>query len=185
MEDSRIIELFFERSEQAIVELSKKYGTLCRRTANNILNSEQDAEECVNDALLGVWNTIPPRNPGSLPGYLLRVVRNLALKKYHENTARKRNSFYDVALEEVEDCLPVSFDGDDEYAAKELACMIDGFLDGLDRESRILFVRRYWHAESIDSLAAAFGKSKHWVSVRLSRIRKALKQYLEKKGVTV
>ena len=103
MDDKKIIELFYERSEQAITELSKKYGLLCEKIADNILNNHLDAEECVNDAYLAVWNTIPPQNPDSLVSYVCRIVRNQAIKKYHENTALKRNSIYDTSLDELEE----------------------------------------------------------------------------------
>lgn len=185
MDDSKIIELFFARSEQAILELSNKYGAICSKIADNILNNELDSEECVNDAYLGVWNTIPPQKPDPLLSYVCRIVRNLALKKYHENTAQKRNSFYDVALDEIVDCIPASFSVEDEIMAKEIAGLIDGFLETLDRQSRIMFIRRYWHADSMDELAELFHKSKHYISVRLSRIRKALGQYLKKEGVSL
>ena len=185
MDDSKIIELFFERSEQAIIELSKKYGSTCRKVAENILNDKLDSEECVNDAFLGVWNTVPPQKPDPLISYVCRIVRNLALKKYHENTAQKRNSIYDVALDEISDCIPASFSVENEIEAKEVAGLIDSFLEGLDRKSRVLFVRRYWYADSIEDLSDLFNKSKHYISVRLSRIRKALKQYLTEKGVSI
>ena len=185
MDDSKIIELFYERSEQAIIELSNKYGHICYKAADNILNNRLDSEECVNDAYLGVWNTIPPQKPDPLLSYVCRIVRNLALKKYHNNTAQKRNSIYDVALDEIADCIPASYSVEDEFAAREVAGLIDGFLETLDRQSRILFVRRYWHADSIEELAALFHKSKHYISVRLSRIRKDLKHYLEKEGVSL
>ena len=182
MDDSSIIELFFERSERAITELSDKYGQICFRVADNILNSRLDSEECVNDAYLGVWNTVPPQRPDPLLSYVCRIVRNLALKKYHENTAKKRNSHYDVALDELIDCIPVSSSVEDEAAAKEVAEMINSFLETLDRQDRIMFVRRYWHADPVEDIASLFRKSSHYVSVRLSRIRKALRKYLEKKG---
>ena len=185
MDDSKIIELFFERSEQAIIELSDKYGAICRKVADNILNNRLDSEECVNDAYLGVWNTVPPQKPDPLLSYVCRIVRNLALKKYHENTAQKRNSIYDVALDEIADCIPASFSVEDEVAAKEVAGLIDDFLETLDQENRIIFVRRYWHSDSIEELGILFHKSKHYVSVRLSRIRKDLKQYLKKEGVSL
>ena len=184
MEDSKIIELFFERSEQAISELSNKYGAICRKVADNILNNRLDAEECVNDAFLGVWNTVPPQRPDPLLSYVCRIVRNLALKKYHKKTAQKRNSFYDAALDEMANCIPSSFSVEDEISAKEVAEMIGRFLETLDQPSRVMFVRRYWHADSIEELAELFHKSKHYISVRLSRIRKALKQYLIEKGVS-
>ena len=185
MDDSKIIELFFERSEQAIIELSNKYGSICTKVADNILNNRQDSEECVNDAYLAVWNTIPPQKPDPLLSYVCRIVRNLSLKKYHENTAQKRNSRYDVALDEIIDCIPASFSVEDEIAAKEVAGMINSFLATLDQQSRAMFVRRYWHVDSIEELAALFHKSRHYISVRLSRIRKALKQYLETEGISV
>ena len=183
MDDSKIIELFFERSEQAIIELSNKYGAICNKVADNILNNRLDSEECVNDAYLGVWNTIPPQRPNPLLSYVCRIVRNLALKKYHENTAQKRNSYYDVALDEIADCIPASFSVEDEIMAKEVAGVIDSYLESLDQQSRIMFIRRYWHADSIEELAALFHKSKHYISVRLSRIRKALRQRLKKEGI--
>ncbi|MBQ7671170.1 MAG: sigma-70 family RNA polymerase sigma factor [Clostridia bacterium] len=185
MDDSKIIELFFERSEQAIIELSNKYGSVCRKVADNILNNRLDSEECVNDAYLGAWNTIPPQRPNPLLSYVCRIVRNLALKKYHENTAQKRNSFYDIALDEIAECIPAASSVTDEITAKEVAGMIDDFLEKLDRQSRIMFVRRYWCADSVEELAKLFHKSRHYISVRLSRIRKALRQYLTDKGVSV
>ena len=94
MEDSKIVELFYERSEQAIIELSRKYEKLCKKIAKNILGNNLDAEECVNDAYLGVWNTIPPQNPNPLITYVCKIVRNTAVKKYHNNTAIKRNTSY-------------------------------------------------------------------------------------------
>lgn len=156
MDDSKIIELFYERSEQAIIELSKKYGTVCTKIAFNILNNTQDTEECVNDAYLGTWNTIPPQNPNPLLSYVCRIVQNLAIKKYHTNTAAKRNSIYDVALDELENCFPSSASVEDEFNAIETARIIDKFLETLDQENRIMFVRRYWHSDSINDLAKLF-----------------------------
>lgn len=185
MDDVKIIELFFERSEQAINELSNKYGSVCIKVANNILNNKEDAEECVNDAYLGTWNTIPPQKPNPLLSYVCRIVRNLALKKYHFNTAIKRNSTYDVALDELENCIPSATTIEEEMDAIEMARMIDSFLETLDKEKRILFVRRYWCSDSIEDLAKLFGTSKHNVSVKLSRTREKLKKYLIKKGVSI
>ena len=119
MDDSKIIDLFYARSEQAIMELSTKYGAVCSKVAKNILNNSHDAEECVNDAYLGAWNTIPPQNPNPLLTYICRIVRNLSIMKYHSNTAIKRNSFYDAALDELEDCLASSETVEDKLTAKE------------------------------------------------------------------
>ena len=183
MDDSKIIELFFERSEQAIIELSDKYGSLCGSIAFNILNDRTDSEECVNEAYLALWNTIPPHRPERLSSYVCRIVRNLALKKYHENTAQKRNSNYDIALDEIEDCFPSAASVEDEVAAGEAAAGIERFLETLDRKSRIMFVRRYWYADSISDIAEMFNTNKHYVSVRLSRIRDALRNHLKKEGI--
>ena len=117
-----------------------------------------------------------------ISAYVCRIVRNLAIKKYHENTAQKRNSHYNVALDEIADCIPASFSVEDEIAAKEAAGLIDSFLETLDQQSRIMFVRRYWHADSIEEIADLFHKTRHYISERLSRIRKALKRYLTEGG---
>ena len=101
MEDTKIIDLFFLRSETAVTELEQKYGTACKSLAFHILNSKEDAEECVNDAYLALWNNIPPNRPNPLRAYLCQIVRNLSIKKYKANTAKKRNSFYDMSLEEL------------------------------------------------------------------------------------
>lgn len=185
LDDSKIIDLFYERSEQAIIELSQKYGSVCTKVANNILNDVRDTEECVNDAYLGAWNTIPPQRPNPLLSYVCRIVRNLAIKKYHANTAAKRNSIYDVALDELENCFPSSTSVEDEFNAKEAALTIDKFLETLDKENRIMFIRRYWHSDSIADLAELFHTSNHNISVRLSRTREKLKKYLIQEGVSL
>ncbi|MDI9243417.1 RNA polymerase sigma factor [Fusibacillus kribbianus] len=182
MDDKKIIDLFFERSELAIAELSAKYGAVLNTIAGNILNNSRDAEECVNDAYLGVWNTIPPKRPDPLLTYVCRIVRNLSITKYHANTAIKRNSFYDVALDELEDCLASASTVESELTAKELTSALDRFLDTLDQENRVMFVRRYWYSDSIAEIAERFHISSNHVSVRLSRTRKRLKVYLEKEG---
>ncbi len=183
MDDSKIIELFFARSEQAISELSDKYGRICSSVADNILNNKLDSEECVNDAYLAVWNTIPPQRPDPLLSYVCRIVRNLAVKKYHFNTAQKRNSIYDAALEEIGDCFPSDLSVEDEIESGEVAKAIDSFLEGMDKQSRILFVRRYYYSDPIEELAKMFHTSRHNISVRLSRMRKRLKKHLIKEGV--
>ncbi len=183
LEDDEIITLFFERSESAIALLADKYGKLCTKVANNILNNLLDTEECVNDAYLGVWNTIPPKRPDSLCGYVCRIVRNLATAKYHYNTAAKRCSSYDLALDELENCFPSPVSVEEQFDAKLTAKCIDAFLLGLDRKSRVMFIRRYYYADSIGDIAKYFGTDSHYVSVRLFRIRKKLKAYLLKEGI--
>lgn len=182
MDDSKIIDLFYARSEQAIVELSTKYGSIFNQIAKSILNNSLDAEECVNDAYLGAWNTIPPQKPDPLLTYVCRIVRNLATMKYHANTAMKRNSFYDTALDELEDCLAAPVDVDEELSAKELSRLLDCFLDTLEEKSRVMFVRRYWYSDSIPDIALRFRMNNNNVSVRLLRIREKLRKYLMKEG---
>ena len=185
MDDREIIGLFFSRSEQAIAETEKKYGKVCKKIAENILHDPLDAEECVNDAFLGIWNAIPPEEPEHLPGYLFRIVRNLALKRYHADTAAKRNARYDVPLGELADCLPSLSSVEEEIEANELAAALDAFLGTLEKDSRILFVRRYWYSDTIEDLAKRFGIRKHTVSVRLSRLREKLKAFLQKEDIKV
>lgn len=182
MEDNEIIELFYARSEQAIAELSKKYGAVCRKIAGNILNSSLDVEECVNDAYLAAWNTIPPQSPNPLKTYICRIVRNVSTSKYHANTALKRNSLYDTALDELEDCLAAPAAVEEVISAQELSRLLDSFLAALDRDSRVLFVRRYWYSDSLSDAAARLHISSNHAAVRLSRIRSKLKKYLEKEG---
>lgn len=183
LEDSKIIDLFLERSEQAIVELSTKYGDVCKKVSRNILKNNLDAEECVNDAYLGAWNTIPPQNPNPLLTYVCRIVRNLSIKKYHANIAVKRNSFYNAALDELEECIAAVETVETEFSMKKLTELIDNFLDTLDQENRVMFIRRYWYSDSISDIAKRFQLKNNNVSVRLSRIREKLRDYLGKEGI--
>lgn len=185
LEDYEIIQLFYARSEQAIAEVATKYGTVCNRIAKNILNNVSDAEECVNDTYLAAWNTIPPQSPNPLKTYICRIVRNISIAKYHRNTARRRNSYYDMALDELENCLISPNGVDEEILAKELAALINSFLASLDKESRVMFVSRYWYADSISDIANRFQISNSNAAVRLSRIREKLKLYLREEGVTI
>ena len=185
MEDNRILDLFFERSEQAIGEVSKKYGGILRRTAWNIVHDQRDAEECVSDTWLSLWNTIPPKRPEPLLSYALRITRNLAVGCLRRNTAQKRSSPYDVALVELEDCLAAPSGPEDLLDAKELGRSIDRFLDTLDKKSRVAFVRRYWFADSVQDIASILGLSPNAVTLRLRRSREKLKQYLMKEGIAV
>ena len=185
MKDDQIIALFFARSQQALTELDRKYGAVCSAVARNILKNPQDAEECVNDAYLGVWNTIPPQHPNPLLTYLCRIVRNRSIKRYHANTAQKRNSSYDVALDELAQSIPTLETVESTLSAQELTQLLDTFLAGLDPRNRMLFVRRYWYADDIPALAERFHMSRNSVSIRLSRIRKKLRDYLQKEGVSL
>lgn len=183
MSDEKIINLFFSRSEKAIQELDRKYGTLCRRIANNILRNWQDAEECVNDAYLGAWNTIPPARPDPLQAYLCKIVRNVSLDRYHHNTAAKRNSKFDVAMSELEPILTAPDTVESEVEAKELARLLEQFLDTLSEENRVIFLRRYWFYDGYEEIARQTGLAEKTVSVRMVRIRKKLRKWLSERGV--
>ncbi len=182
MLDEEIIELFFTRSEDAIKELKAKYGKICLQTSYNILDNYFDAEECVNDSYLGAWNAIPPTRPDPLLTYVLKIVRNVSLTRYQKNHAQKRNSSYDVAVEELEEFLvsPDSVEGRMEL--KELTGTIESFLDSLNELNRVIFVRRYWYYDNYMQIAKKVGLSEKNVSVRLTRLRKQLKDYLEERG---
>lgn len=185
MEDERIIQLFFSRSETAIWELNYKYGKTCQRLSVNILQNVQDAEECVNDAYLGVWNSVPPTHPEHLLSYVCRIVRNLSIKRYRYNVAKKRNSIYDVTISELEGCLASNNTVEVEMDSKELKELLYSFLDALSQQNRVIFVRRYWFADTYEQIAERVGISEKNVSVRLVRIRKQLRDYLNERGVAV
>ena len=185
MTDTEIIDLFFERSEQAIEELDKKHGSAVARVARNILGNAQDAEECVNDTYLGVWRAIPPHRPSPLRSFVCKIARNLATTRYHANTAEKRNSQYDLALEELEEALSDGGSVEEALEAKELAAALNTFLSTLKASDRVLFTRRYWYADSPRDIAAMLHTSPNSVAVRLFRIREKLRHYLEKEGFLV
>ena len=182
LEDSKIISLFFERSEQAIRELDCKYGPAVKKTAANILNNRLDVEECVNDTYLRTWNSIPPHAPNPLAGYVCKIARNLAVNRYHANNAEKRGGNYDLVLDEMQECIPSGVNIETEYEAKELSAAINRFLSTLDREDRFLFVRRYWYADSVSDLATETHGSANRISVRLFRLREKLRKSLVKEG---
>lgn len=185
MDDARIIALFFARSEQAIQELDHQYGESCRRLSLNILNDRQDAEECVNDAYLGAWNAIPPAEPAPLLPYLLKMVRNISLHLYWKKAAAKRGGPCTAALAELEDCIAGRETAETALEARELARMIEGFLDTLTPENRVIFLRRYWFSDSCQDIAGLTGLRETNVSVRLTRIRGKLRQYLMERGVLI
>ena len=185
MDDEKIIDLFFQRDQQGIQELDNKYGKVCHSFSYNIVNSRQDAEECVSDAYLGAWNAIPPARPNPLLSYILKIVRNISLKAYWKKEASKRSGRYTSALEEVEACIADRKTVEDEIETKELTCIIEEFLNTLTLENRVIFMRSYWFSESYKDIAEFVGISEKNVSVRLARIRGKMKQYLIKREVFI
>lgn len=185
IDDGKIIELFFERNQQAIQELDAKYGKLCRRLSYNIVNDKQDAEECVNDAYLAAWNAIPPTRPNPLLSYIAKIVRNISLNIYYRENAGKRSSHYTVAMEEIEACIATPNTVEAEIEAKELAHIIESFLDTLTAKERIIFMRRYAYMDTYADIAKCAGISEKNVSVRLTLIRQKMKQYLIEREVFI
>lgn len=183
MEDQEIIGLLFARDERGISAAGEKYGAYCRTVAGNILDSPEDAEECVNDALLRAWNAIPPERPRLLGAYLAGITRNAALSRWRREHADKRGGgTLALALEELDGCLagPASVEG--ALDARELTAALNGFLDGLEREARYMFLRRYWYADPIKVIARESGKSEGAVTKTLSRSREKLRCYLKERG---
>ena len=181
MEERDILELLWQRAEGAIDALALMFGRRLHAMAMNILGNREDAEECVSDTYLAVWNAIPPGRPDSLTGFVCRVGRNTALKRLRANTAEKRCRDYDLSLEELAGCLPGP-DFQERLDARGLGRAMDAYLDTLTRESRVLFLRRYWFGDSIPELARELSMTQNSVSVRLSRIRGGLKKYLIQEG---
>lgn len=182
MGDKKIIELFFARSEQAIECVKERYGALCRQIAANMLSDPEDVEECLSDTYMALWNAIPPARPQKLRPFVARIARNQAGNKLAYNRALKRGREVTVPLEELEPWLASTRDVDAELDGKELTRAIERFLLTLDKDSRNVFLRRYWFFDSIEQIAAGFGASESWVKSRLLRARSKLRSYLIKEG---
>ncbi|MBR2935321.1 MAG: sigma-70 family RNA polymerase sigma factor [Oscillospiraceae bacterium] len=186
MEDSKIIDLYWVRSQQAIAESENKYGAYCRTVARNILDRAEDAEECVNDTWLRAWNVMPPQRPAVLQAFFGKLTRNLSLDRWRRERAQKRGgSQVELALEELEDCLAARDRVEEKLDAKYTAGLISDFVRGLPQQDRILFVGRYWYLDDIQTLARRMGMGQSQVKSRLHRIRRRLKAELEKEGVAV
>lgn len=185
MEDSRIIELFWKRSQQGITELSAKYGSMCENIAINIVGNIEDAKECVNDAYLSLWNAIPPTKPKSLLAFLLKTVRNISINRAKHNNALKRTGNYQECADEFSNCVSNITSPEDTFMMDELNGYINEFLGKLNKSNRYLFVRRYYYMDSYPELSQKTGMKEGAVRTRLARIREKLKKYLEKKGVSL
>ena len=183
MEDIDIVELFFQRSEEAVAEAQKKYGTFCRKLAMDLLREPRDAEECVNDTWQAAWQTIPPQRPGMLGAYLGRITRNLAISRFRKNTAQMRTEGLTVLLTELEQCVPAGQNTESAVEAILLGDYISNWLETLSADDRALFLRRYWFGESLRELAQAAGTGEGHLAQRMYRLRQQLKKALEKEGV--
>lgn len=183
MDDRTIVDMLFDRSETALRQISQKYQKTLFGISYNILKNHEDAEECVNDTYLGVWNAIPPARPQSLLAYVCRMVRNISLTKYHSLNAQKRNPSNTVSLEEVGDYLSDDGFGNRDFEQHELKRLFEDFLHGLRKENRYIFIRRYWYMDDVSAISKALGLSDAAVYLRIDRMKKQLKEFLKQKGV--
>ena len=183
MEVSAIVELFWSRNSQAISELQDKYGAACQSVAARLLGSVEDGQECLNDALHRVWDTVPPQRPRSLRAYLGKIVRNLAIDRWRERSSGCRDGEVSSLTAELEDCLPAAPSAEAVAQGNETAAAIGRWLGTLPKEDRVLFVRRYWYGDRVDELAKRRGVSPNNLAQRLFRLRSGLKRALEQEGV--
>ena len=183
MEDVQIIDGFFCRDPAAIEAVREKYEKRCFAAARHILPDERDAEECVSDVWLRLWNAIPPERPRSLAAYVTTVTRRLALDKCDYNRAAQRRSDLTVAFEELEGCLPAEDSAVRTLEEQEFSRVLNAFLRKLTRQSRTYFIRRYWYGESIREIADACGAGEKKVKSSLFRARQRLRTVLEKEGM--
>ena len=181
MEDRQIVHMLRQRLEQAIDALAQKYGSRLQRTALNILEDPQDAEEAVNDTYLAVWNTVPPKSPDPLAGYVYKTGRNISMDKLKYNSAEKRDGRYDLSIDELAECIP-SAALDEQVEARELGLAINRFLAALSADDRALFLRRYWFGDPVKEIAKDLGMRQNTATVRLNRLRIKLRNALLKEG---
>lgn len=183
MTDIEIIELYLRRDERAIAETQKVYGRYCEKIARNILGNEQDAQECVNDVYLKAWENIPPERPRSLAAYLARITRNNAIQRYRrERTEKRGRGALPIILDELSDVVSGASNIEKTAENRELIAEINRFLETLSEQKRRIFVLRYVCCESVEAVAKRVGIGKSNVSVTLNRVKKQLKQHLNKEG---
>ena len=183
MEDRDIIQLYWDRDEGAIPATADKYGGYCAAIARNILEDEQDAEECVNDTWLAAWNAMPPHRPARLAAFLGKLTRNLSFNRYKARRADRRGGGQlPLVLDELAECVSGREDVEGEVDRMELAAAIGQFLSALPARSRDLFLRRYWYADPIAAIARRYGRTEGSVAMDLSRTRGKLKTYLTERG---
>lgn len=186
MKDNEIIELYWNRDEAAIAVTADTYGNYCYSIAYNILYNNEDAEECVNDTWLNAWKSIPPQRPNRLSTYLGKITRNLSLNRYKLLTAQKRGmGQVELALSELEECVPAQTDMDQITDEMVLASAIEAFLGVQPRTQRNIFVGRYWHLYSIRDISVSYCMSESRVASLLYRMRMKLKLHLEKEGISL
>lgn len=177
--DTEIIELYFERSEEAIRQTQIKYGALCFRIAFNVLGNQEDSEECVNDTYMKVWSNIPPDTPENFKAYICKIARNLSVSRFRYNTAKKRSPDVLISLSDAESEASCS----DGVSDEELGRLISEFLRSQSAEVRNVFIRKYWFYDSVEEIADKFSFSQSKVKSMLFHTRNRLKKYLSKEGI--
>ena len=185
MEDERIINLYFDRNEEAISETARKYGAMIRGIAYNILKNHSDSEECENDTYHITWKKIPPERPKYLSAFLGRIARNVSFDKYDYNKAAKRNAEFDIALSEIENCVVSEISVETEAGQNFLAKNISDFLRSISYTKRVVFIRRYWYCDSVSQISEKFGFSESKVKSMLMRTRNELRKYLKRQSVEI
>lgn len=182
MEDTDIIRMFLERNEDAIIHTSEKYNNYCLKIALNILQNRLDADECVNDIYLKLWNSIPPNIPNSLPSFVAKLTRNHAIDIYrNKHTQQHMESEYSVSLDELAECIP---DGTD-FEESDLKDLLNRFLREQKADARKIFIRRYFYCDEVEQISHFFGISQSKVKTTLFRTRQKLKEYLRKENYTI
>ena len=186
MEDSKIIDLYWARQEDAITQTQIKYGTYCLSLAHNILPRREDAQECVNDTYLAAWNSMPPHRPSILSTYLSKLTRRISidLLRYH-NRDKRQESQYALSLEELGECVSGGNSTEDAYTEKELAEAIACYLRLCSKEARQVFLGRYYYLDSVRDVAAYCGMSESKCKSLLHRTRLGLREYLQKEGYSL
>lgn len=183
MEDSQIIELFWQKNPEAISKTANKYGAYCSTIAKNILHNAEDSEECVNDTWLHAWNAIPPQRPNALRMFLAKITRNLSFDRFIAQNAEKRGGGeIPLVLDELAECLAGETDVEAEYESRELGQCIRQFVRILPERDGNVFVRRYFFTEPVADIAKRYGLTQNNVMVILSRTRRKLKAHLLKEG---
>lgn len=183
MDDIKIVQLYWDRDEQAIPVTAVKYGNYCNSIAKNILGNHEDAAKCVNDTYLSAWNSMPPHRASILSTFLGKITRNLSINRYNYNIADKRGGGeLPVVLDELADCVSGKDDVEDAFDRQELVKAIDDFLDTLPADKRDIIVCRYWYTDSISDIANRHDMSEGSVSMTLNRLRAKLHSYLSERG---
>ena len=186
IEDNLILNLFWERDEAALAQVKQKFGRSLHKVAYNILANNHDAEECVNDTLHRAWEAIPPKRPEFLGAYLSKITRNLSLKRYRAAGAVKRGGGQtDLLLSELEQAIPLPRTAEDEFEYSQTVSAINQCLRGMEANTRIMFVRRYFFGDSIGDISRQLKASESKVKSTLFRARQKLRIHLEKEGVVV